>query len=56
MYDSQKFVHVPTFQNDGHISALHGRALKSSGRVAALRRRKVLVWSANVRPSFVPTV
>ena len=38
MYNFQKFVNVPTFQSDGHVSALHGRTFKSGGRVGALRR------------------
>ena len=56
MYGSPKVVHVPTFQIDGHDSALHIRTFKSSGRVAALHGRKIVVWSANMRLSFVSTV
>ena len=65
----QKFVQVPFFKMMG-ISAPHGRKIKSSGRaavlhgctfksgglVAAQRRRKILVRSAIMRPSFVSKV
>ena len=40
MLATQKFVQVPTLQNDEHVTALPGRRFLSGGRVAALRRRQ----------------